>query len=232
MLYNYRRNSLQENSNDSNNSNVLDTQDRKCRVVSHCEIPIGMEMACMFSNGTKTTLRFIGYEEGEFLLFKFPSISNVASYLALDTAVSTVFQHDGYKVLFKSSIKFSLPKRRLGFFHYPANFRMYEIRAKERVSCLVPVSITIEQQYVGVMEDLSLTGCKITFDAIYGTSLRDIGQGNEYTLTVWTPTKKLEIKGKVMRVERSITRISLGIVFGEVEKQKMKVLMNILDALK
>ncbi len=221
-----------EISKDNNTENSVDISERKCRVVTHCEIPIGMEMACLFTSGTKTVLRFIGYDEGEFLLFKFPSISNVASYLALDTAISAVFQHDGYKVLFKSSIKFSLPKRRLGFFHYPANFRMYEIRAKERVNCLVPVSINIEQQYVGVMEDLSLTGCKVTFDGIYGTSLRDIGEGNEYILNIWTPTKKLEIKAKVIRVEKSFTRTSLGMVFGEVEKQKMKTLMLILDTLR
>ncbi len=196
--------------------------EKKFSTATHCNIPMGTEMQCLFNNDTRLTLRFVGYEEDSFLLFRFPLITGIANYLAPNVAMSAIFKTSGYNVAFKSSLSFALPRQRLGFFHYPDQFRLYEIRAGKRYGCLIPAAVMLEKKYIGVLQDISILGCKLTFDAISGTPLRNFEQGQQIIIEIWAPNDNLTIGATVMRVVKNFSRISLGLSFGELGKDDIK----------
>ncbi len=205
--------------------------ERKFTTAFHCDIPIGTEMQCLFNNDTKLLLSFVGYEQDSFLIFKFPLITGLANYLAPNVPMSAIFQTSGFNVAFKSSLTHALPKLRLGFFYYPEQFRLYEIRTGKRYDCLIPAAVMLEKKYVGVLQDVSLSGCRLTFDAISGTPLRNFEQGQRINVEIWAPNDTLTIAGTVMRIAKSFSRITLGLSFGELHKDDVKNLEAFLHGL-
>ncbi len=209
-----------------------DSIEKKFKLVRNFDIPLGTDMSAIFPTGTKISIRFLGYEVDDFLLFKFPLVSNVASYLAPDISMSAAFQHDGHNVLFKSSVKYALPKQRFAFLAYPDNFRVYEVRKTERVNCLLPTSIELDKKYYGVLEDISTTGSRLTFDSVYQTSLRDLESGRLLEINIITPKDNLTIQTTIMSVRKSFTRVTLGLKFNDDSKQGQKILSKFIDSIK
>ncbi len=205
--------------------------EKKFATATHCNIPIGTDVQCIFNNNAKLVLRFVGYEEDSFLLFRFPIITGIASYLTPHAPISAVFSTSGYNVAFKSSLSLALPKQRLGFFHYPDKFRLYEIRAGKRFDCLIPTAVMLEKKYVGVMQDISLVGCRLTFDAISGTPLRNFEQGQRIKIEIWAPNEVLTISTVVMRVSKNFSRVTLGLSFGDLAKEDAQNLEGFLHSL-
>ncbi len=207
------------------------TSEKKFNTVTHCNIPIGTEVQCIFNNDTKLMLRFVGYEEDSFLLFRFPIITGIANYLVPNMPISAMFSTSGFNVAFRSSLSLALPKQRLGFFHYPDKFRLYEIRAGKRFDCLIPTAIMLEKKYVGVLQDISVVGCKLTFDAISGTSLRNFEQGQRINIEIWSPNETFSISASIMRILKSFSRITLGLSFSGLAKEDIQNLEAFLHSL-
>ncbi len=205
--------------------------EKKFITATHCSIPIGTDVQCVFANNTKLTLRFVGYEEDSFLLFRFPIITGIAAYLAPNTPISALFTTSGFNVAFKSTLSLALPKQRLGFFHYPDRFRLYEIRSGKRFDCLIPAAVMLEKKYVGVLQDISLMGCRLTFDAITGTPLRNFAQGQRIKVEVWAPNETFNIGATVMRISKNFSRITLGLSFGDLAKDDTQNLEAFLHSL-
>ncbi len=206
--------------------------EKKFKVVTHYPIAIGTELNCLFNNSTKLSLRCVGIEEDSFLLFRFPIITGLANYMQAATPLSIFFNSQGYKVAFKTSISLSLPKLRLCFCSYPIGFHLLEVREEERVQCLIPTAVMLDKKYVGVLQDISLNGCLLTFDSIHGTPLRSFRQDQRLSLEIWTPKDTFYIQGTIKRLIKNFTRISLGMSFNNLSKDDERNLESFLYSLR
>ncbi len=200
---------------------MQDNADKKFKTVAHYPIPLGTEMTSIFPNNTKLGIHFVGYEEDSFLLFRLPVITGIANYMQISTPISATFTLGAHKVAFKTSISLPLIKQRLAFCTYPAGFRLYEIRYDERFECLIPAAVMLDKKYVGVLRDISASGCLVSFDSVHGTPLRNFQTDQSITLEIWTPQETLQIAGTITRVSKNFLRVSLGINFGNLSKEDM-----------
>ncbi len=205
---------------------------QKFTAVRSLEIPLGTSITCMFKKNIKIETRVLGYDEDAFLLLKFPTLSGINQYLLKDTVFAALFKTSGYTVAFTSAIDIALTRQFLAFCAYPAHFKLYEIRGSKRVECLVPTAVDIDnQRYFGVIENVSSTGCRITFSGVHGTRLRKVEKDQALFIEAWTQNDTLPVDGVVVRAESSVSKVRLGVSFSTLNRQNVAVLEKFIHSL-
>ncbi len=202
--------------------------EKRYKTAAHYPLSLGTEMACIFNNDAKLVVNLVGFEEDSFLLFRLPVITGIANYMQLSTPIVATFTQGAHKIVFKTTISLPLAKQRLAFCSYPMSYHLYEIRDEERFDCLIPAAIMLDKKYVGVLRDISASGCLLSFDAIHGTPLRNFQTDQRIALEIWTPQETLQIMGVIKRISRNFLRISLGITFGTLSKDDLRNLQDFL----
>ncbi len=196
-------------------------------MVHSLDIPLGTTFSCSLKNNTKFETQLVGYEHDNFFLLKFPTVTGIDSYLTRDAHLAALFQTSGYTITFASIITIPIPRRFLAFCKYPANFKVSEIRNTKRIDCLIPTGGTVlggNTRFVGVIQDISLAGCRLILEGIHGTLLRKLEVGNRLELEAWTQKDTLNIEAAVVRVQHNISRVVLGLSFNGLSKQDTSII--------
>ncbi len=207
-------------------------KDQKPITAYNVDVDLGTVFTCLFQNNVKLETQLVGYEHDKFFLLKFPTISGISNYLVRDSNFSALFKSHGHNVTFMSSLTNVIPRKFLAFCAYPERFKVYEIRSSARTACLLPCAVTIGiEKYFGVVQDISIDGCKLSLDGIQGTRLRDIQREQKIQIEMWTQKDNIVVNAVVMRVLSSISRVSLGLCFGNLSKQDSAIIQSFVQSL-
>ncbi len=200
-------------------------KDQKQVTLYDIEVPLGTVFTCLFKNNIKLETHLVGYEHNNFFLLKFPTISGIANYLVKDASFAALFKTSGLNVTFSSVLTHTMPRKFLAFCEYPVKFKAYEIRNAERVDCLLPAAMDVGiKRHFCVVQDMSLHGCKVTLDGVEGTSLRKLELGESVNLEMWTQKDTITVSATIKRVLKNISRVTLGLSFGDLSAQDAAVI--------
>ncbi len=208
-------------------------KDQKPVIAYNTDVPIGTVFTCLFKNNTKLDAQLVGYEHDGFFLLKFPTISGIANYLTKDAPIAALFKANGFNITFATTLSLPIPRKFLSFCNYPSKFKLYEIRNTTRADCLLPMAITVDGvRFFGVVQDISMDGCRITFDGVEGTDLRKLDSGDSVLLEIWTQKEAINAKVIIMRAVKNINRISFGVSFTELTKMDTAAIQGFILSLK
>ncbi len=203
-------------------------------MVHSLDIPLGTTFSCLLKNNTKFETQLVGYEHDNFFLLKFPTVTGIDTYLTREANIAARFSTSGYTITFVSVITIPIARRFLAFCQYPANFKVSEIRNTKRVDCLIPTGGTVSgsnTKFVGVIQDISMAGCRLILEGIHGTLLRKLEAGHRLTLEAWTQKDTLNIEATVVRASQGISRVVLGLSFSDLSKQDLAVIESFIYSL-
>ncbi len=208
-------------------------KDQKHITLYDIDVPLGTVFTCLFKNNIKLETHLVGYEHDNFFLLKFPTISGISSYLVKDASFAALFKTSGLNVTFSSVLTSVMPRKFLAFCEYPARFKAYEIRNAERMDCLLAAAMDVGiKRYFCVVQDISLNGCKVTLDGVEGTSLRKLENDEVVTLEIWTQKDTITVKAIIKRVLKNISRVTLGLSFGQLSQQDAAVIQSFVLSLR
>lgn len=172
------------------------------------------------------TSEFVGMEEKEYLILKFPKpFRFIKNKLFPGNIITIEYLFKGTIYAFQTRLFATIDKPvKLVFLEYPKIIQRHDLRSDNRLDCFIPAKIKIgKQTFSGVIMDISPKGCrwhsKELTDEVSILSYEDI------TLICQFPGKigELEVIGKAKNVKKSKQEKVLGFVFdkGSIEAQKM-----------
>ena len=110
--------------------------------------------------------KFVGMEDPQYLIFRLPSGRALHEHLYEGHRVTVKCIGSGKVFGFQTEVLTYLYKNRLviGFFRYPGEVEIYELRRHERVECFIPAVLTLEGDgLTGYVLDISPGGCRFGF---------------------------------------------------------------------
>ncbi len=203
-------------------------------ILHSLEIPLGTTFTCVLKNNTKFETQLLGYEHDNFFLLKFPTVTGIDAYLVHNAAIAGRFRTSGYHITFATVITLPIPRRFLAFCQYPSQFKVYEVRNTKRMDCLIPSGVTlegVEDKFYGVIQDISMSGCRLILEAIHGTVLRKLAVGHRLVLEAWTQKDTLNVEAVVTRANHSISRVVVGLSFNDLSKQELSIIESFMYSL-
>ncbi len=208
-------------------------KDQKQITLYDVDVQLGTVFSCLFKNNMKLETQLVGYEQDNFFLLKFPTMSGIANYLVRDASFAALFKTSGLNVTFSSVLTYTIPRKFLAFCEFPSRFKAYEIRNAERMDCLLAAALDVGiKRYFCVVQDISVKGCKVTLDGVEGTSLRKLESGESVKLEVWTQKDTITVSATIMRVLKNVSRVTLGLSFGNLIPQDAAVIQSFILSLR
>ena len=191
---------------------------QKARDVYALDIPMGTPITCLLNKSEKIITRIVGFEQDHFILLKFPVLTGIKSYLQERMPFAAHLSLGSSSIFFSSYIDAVFERKFLALCQYPSLFKVFDMRTGKRVDCLVPAGILLNDcYYYGVIKDISDGGCHFVLDAVRGTDVRKVVQGDMLTLELGPQNDTLMITGEVMHAKKSLARTTLGIAFRGME---------------
>ncbi|WP_415719778.1 PilZ domain-containing protein [Maridesulfovibrio sp.] len=202
------------------------------------------KLKALCTPGLKMTIELGGLNEkaqtvvigGDFirsLIVKEPMVHHAdkplwSEYLYPGNEVTIRYIYDGIASGFKTSVirMISSPDRLL-FLKYPKRIESYNLRRHKRVSCFMEAQIANgENKNVAVMEDLSTSGCCISY--ITDSKMPDPEIGDEINVfcSYFTEDNNSYIPCKIQRCTKDSRKTILGMTF---EKPSPEILIKIQD---
>jgi len=104
------------------------------------------------------------------------------------------------------------------FLQYPCNFESYNLRKDERVDCLFPNTVIInDREMSGALSDISKSGCNILLpiqdDQPCNVEVNDIVH---FRCPMLFSDPQTEVSGVVKRVNKNGIKMELGLKFGTI----------------
>ena len=139
-----------------------------------------------------TLSNLIGVEEGLHLIIKTPLIADIAKKLYERNHIVVRYVHAGQVFGFRSTMMGLIKEPfRFCILSYPTSVEILNLRKHERISCLIPAVIRLQQGvYAGFIEDLSIGGCSFEMNAPDAGAFPDLKVGDEAVLAIKLPTDK------------------------------------------
>jgi hypothetical protein len=185
------------------------------------------------SGGTPVHGEFLGTTHYEFLIIRLPSIPGLRSKLLPHMRVEISYVADGARNQFAAEIiTFTQKPAFLLFTSYPDRMSVMETRHHNRVACALPVSFASPYgEGLGIMSDLSRSGCRVVLEMTGQSGLRKLKAGDRLVLLTAFTWDKPAVKGVgiVRNVEISGARMTLGLAFGETIGEFMDALTRYLS---
>lgn len=175
----------------------------------------------------------IGGEPSKYILLKEPmvhprdkAIWSEYLYPGNDATVRYIF--DGVASGFKTSIiKLINSPDKILFLKYPKLVETYNLRRHKRINCFLEAEILIgEQKTLAIVEDLSTSGCGITYLKDENSFFPEIGDDVKIICPYFVENNNKFITCKVQRATKDTRKIALGLTF---DKPAPEILIKIQD---
>lgn len=127
---------------------------------------------------------YLGASHYDFLIIRLPTIPGLVKQLLPRTSISISYLHSGAVNTFSSEvITYSFKPALLLFTSYPDRVSIMETRKHQRVTCALPVHLsTPHGEAEGVIQDLSMGGCRIVLEMTGQSMLRKLASGESVML--------------------------------------------------
>jgi hypothetical protein len=186
--------------------------------------------------GTETRFKstLLGLEPKNFLLIKIPLSEEIIQKLSSNPVIvryiykGSIF---GFRTSFIQSVDDPL---RVAFITYPAEFENFELRSQERYECFLPVQIKIKDfKKNGALLDISEEGLRVAIrDREYKPSF--LKKEDPVTIVIRFPEspKEEEFTTLVRRISEEGGRVSLGLVFSDLDMSKKSLVTKFVNELR
>lgn len=185
----------------------------------------------------KSTL--IGIEPDKYLIIDAPVTSpycSIAQKLFRGNNITVRYLYKGTVFGFQSELieDIYVPLKLL-FVKYPELIAEHNLRSRERLDCFLPVKIKIKsEERDGVIIDINEVGCCCTYKkAIKDKILLPVEIDEQIALRCQFPQIDGEqlVLGKVKSIRRDKERMTLGILFHEIEPQIKDIIVQYIYAI-
>jgi hypothetical protein len=164
---------------------------------------------------------FIGYVKLRFVIIAIPLVPDVnrptlLEYLYKGNAVTVRFIKQGTVLGFKTIVAYvTFTPIPLLFLQYPDNIETYNLRKDDRVVCLFPVTVILnDMELVGALSDISKSGCNIVLPV---KDVQPGATGLDKTVSFRCPLlfgdPQATAMGMIKQVNRNGKRVELGLKF-------------------
>jgi c-di-GMP-binding flagellar brake protein YcgR len=175
----------------------------------------------------------IGGDFTKSLIVKGPMVHHAdkslwGEYIYPGNEATVRYIYDGIASGFKTEVirMISAPDRLL-FLKYPKRIESYNLRRHKRVSCFMEAKIEVEKtQSVAVLEDLSTSGCCISYITDKKLPAPEIGDEIKVYCPYFTENESTFIPCKIKRSTTDTRKTILGMTF---EKPSPEILIKIQD---
>lgn len=175
----------------------------------------------------------IGGEPAKYIIIKEPMVHPTdkalwSEYLYSGNEATVRYIHDGSASGFKTSIvKLINSPEKLLFLKYPKRIETYNLRRHKRISCFMEAEIEMGgQKTIAVIEDLSSSGCCVSYIAEKTESDPEIGDDLKVFCPYFTENNGKFIPCKVQRTTKDSKKITLGVTY---DKPSPEILIKIQD---
>ncbi|CCO23877.1 PilZ domain-containing protein [Maridesulfovibrio hydrothermalis] len=206
------------------------SQKDKLKAASTPGMRVAVELAGL---NDKAPSIVIGGEPAKYVIVKEPMVHPAdkalwSEYLYSGNEATVRYIHDGIASGFKTTIiKLINSPDKLLFLKYPKRIETYNLRRHKRVSCFLEAEVEINgKRIVAVVEDLSSSGCCITY--IKDDKIKDPEIGDDFNVycPYFTENGNNFIPCKVQRSTKDSRKVALGLNF---HKPSPEVLIKIQD---
>lgn len=174
------------------------------------------------------TSEFVGMEEKEYLILKFPKPFRFIKHKLFPGNLITIeYVYRGTIYAFQTRLFDTIDKPiKLLFLEYPKIIQLHDLRSHNRMDCFIPAKIKIgKHAFSGVIMDISDRGCRWHSKELTDEALAPILSNEKINLICQFPgmVGELEVLGKAKNIKKNKQEKVLGFVFqkGSLEAQKM-----------
>lgn len=187
--------------------------------------------------GLKVSLELAGLEDkaptviigglpGKYIMLRHPVVlpndkSLWNEYLYSGNSATVRYIFDGAASGFKTEIvkQINSPDKII-FLKYPKRIETYNLRRHKRVSCYLDATVNYNSFDIHAMiEDLSTSGCALSYLIKNDTPVPDIGDKINLSCPYFTEEFKTFLKCKVQRTTKDTHKINLGLTFNKPEPE-------------
>jgi len=186
------------------------------RIAVEIGIPVKIEL-----EGIEFPLQssIVGLENDKYLIIKAPEpFSRVEHKLFKGNDLIVRYVSDGTVYAFQTKVLETIVKPLpLLFIEYPRIIQHYDLRLQKRLNCHIPARIILgDQENVGCILDLAITGCRCLIQATKNSGLLPCDLDNRLALKCIIPGCKevITLTGNIKNLKRTRKEIDLGINFG------------------
>lgn len=202
----------------------------KLKAASTPGLKVSIELAGL---NDKAPTIVIGGIPGKYILMRDPVVhpndKNLWSeYLYSGNTATIRYIFEGVASGFKTEIiKLINSPDKILFLKYPKRIETYNLRRHQRISCYLDATFTISDQQVSAMiEDLSTSGCALTYLVEDDSPIPEIGDDVEVQCPYFTENGGTVLPCKVQRITKDSRRATLGLTF---DKPSPDILIKIQD---
>lgn len=175
----------------------------------------------------------IGGIPGKYILMRDPIVhpnekSLWSEYLYSGNTATIRYIYEGIASGFKTPIiKMINSPDKILFLKYPKRVETYNLRQHQRINCYLDAIISVDSTSANAMiEDLSTSGCALTYMASETTLIPEIGDEVKIQCPYFLEGKSVSIVCKVQRITKDSRRATLGLTF---DKPTPEILIKIQD---
>ncbi|WP_027721039.1 PilZ domain-containing protein [Maridesulfovibrio zosterae] len=206
------------------------SQKTKLKVACTPGLRVAVELAGL---NDKAPSIVIGGDPGKYVIVKDPMVHPTdralwSEYLYSGNDATVRFIYEGIASGFETSIiKLINSPDKLLFLKYPKRIETYNLRRHKRINCFLEAELELSgKKTIAVIEDLSSSGCCITYIKDEKTETPEIGDSLSAHCPYFAENGEYIIPCKVQRVTKDSRKIALGVTF---EKPSPSVLVKIQD---
>ena len=161
---------------------------------------------------------FVGLERGRHFMFRTPrrALGNgVYDYLYAGNQIIVRYLQNGHIWAFDSRIQSYMVKPHpLVFTDFPKSVQAHSLRKEHRIECFFPSTLMLKDiRWQGMIQDLSRTGCGLTFESISTPRLPKVGESLLLDCPLFGAVGHDRIHCDVRRVGHEKGAVNLGVTF-------------------
>jgi c-di-GMP-binding flagellar brake protein YcgR len=165
----------------------------------------------------------VGMVRDKYLMIQLPMMTGILNKLFEGNRVTARYIYSGSVYGFHSTVLAFITKPSpLLFLAYPKIVEILDLRNSKRVDCFFPAHAKIhEEEYKGVILDISTGGCKFSIDTACNVRIPDMEIGESISLSfqlIGRPEPRT-VLGKVRTTSRDQGRVVVGIQFDALDSE-------------
>lgn len=206
----------------------------KGKIVTRVDLCTGQTITCLLNKSQKIETQLVGFAEEQFLLLQFPYIAGIRNLLLPGQTFAAHLRLSQSVIFFSSTVEHTIEKKRLVVSSYPASFKVFEARSKERFSCFLPVSLSAGDTFMqGVTSDISASGCHIIIDTSYYKTARFININGIISVEFGiNHSSGFVVSAEVLFLRTGLAATHLGLRFSSIAPDDSEHLKNIIQRYK
>ncbi|WP_027177628.1 PilZ domain-containing protein [Maridesulfovibrio bastinii] len=206
------------------------SQTYKLKMASTPGLKVSIELAGL---NDKAPTVVLGGLHGKYIMLRYPVVhpndkSLWTEYLYSGNTATIRYIFDGVASGFKTElVKLINSPDKIIFLRYPKRVETYNLRRHQRVNCYLEATIAVKDQTsTAMIEDLSTSGCALSYLIEEGSLIPEIGDKVKVHCPYFTDSEDELMPCKVQRTTKDSRRATLGLTF---HRPSPEVLMKIQD---